>query len=99
MLVWTVFAVAVDLDGAYVKLAGLPIGLAVAVGILTIGPVTGAALNPARWFGPALLTSSWDDALVWTLGPILGGLLAGATYLYGIKPRLAGVAAEPDVVA
>lgn len=96
LLVWTVFAVAVDLDGAFSKLAGLPIGLAVTVGILTIGGATGAALNPARWFGPALLSGTWDDALVWIAGPVVGGIVAGAAYLYGVRPRLAGVAADAD---
>ena len=94
LLVWTVVAVAVDLDGAYNKLAGLPIGLAVTVGILIIGTSTGAALNPARWFGPALLTTTWNDALVWIAGPVLGGIVAAGVHLYGIRPRLAGVAVE-----
>lgn len=94
LLVWTVFAVAVDLDGAYNKLAGLPIGLAVFVGILIIGTSTGGAMNPARWFGPALLTTTWSDAVVWIVGPLIGALVAGGLHLYGIRPRLAGVAVE-----
>lgn len=98
LLVWTVFAVAVDRDGAFFKVAGLPIGFAVAVGILMTGPATGAAMNPARWFGPALLTGTWSDALVWIVGPLVGAVLAGGAYLYGIRPRLAGVAAAPDTV-
>jgi glycerol uptake facilitator-like aquaporin len=88
LLVWTIFAVAVDRDGAFFKVAGLPIGFAVTVGILMIGPVTGAALNPARWFGPALMTGEWSNAMVWVFGPIAGAIIAGAAYLYGIKPRL-----------
>jgi MIP family channel proteins len=95
---WVVFAVAVDRDGAWFKVAGLPIGFAVTAGILMIGSGTGAALNPARWFGPALVTTTWDNAAVWIVGPIVGAALAGAAYLYGIKPRLAGAAAAPDTV-
>jgi len=98
LLVWTVFAVAVDRDGAYFKIAGMPIGFAVTIGILMVGGATGAALNPARWFGPALMTTTFDDALVWIVGPVLGALLAGGLYLYGIKPRLAGPAADPDSI-
>lgn len=98
LLVWVIFAVAVDRDGAFFKVAGMPIGFAVTSGILFIGPLTGAALNPARWFGPALVSGSWDDAWIWIAGPIVGALLAGAAYLYGIKPRLAGPAAAPDTV-
>lgn len=98
LLVWTVFAVAVDRDGAFFKVAGMPIGFAVTVGILMIGSATGAALNPARWFGPALLTGTWSDAAVWIVGPVVGAVIAGAAYLYGIKPRLAGASAAPDSV-
>jgi aquaporin Z len=98
LLVWTIFAVAVDRDGAFFKVAGMPIGIAVLVDILMIGGFTGAAMNPARWFGPALLSSSWDNALVWIVGPIVGAILAGGAYLYGVKPRLAGPAASPDTV-
>lgn len=95
-LVWVIFAVAVDRDGAFGKVAGMPIGFAIVVGILMVGPATGAALNPARWFGPALVSGTWDDALVWIVGPAVGAVLAGGAYLYGIRPRLAGVAAVPD---
>ncbi|MCW2925004.1 MAG: hypothetical protein JWM98_2408 [Thermoleophilia bacterium] len=98
LLAWTVFAVAVDRDGAYFKVAGLPIGFSIVVGILMIGGATGAAINPARWFGPALMTTTWDDGLVWVVGPVVGAVLGGAAYLYGVKPRLAGPAAAPDTV-
>ena len=94
LLVWTVFAVAVDRDGAYFKVAGLPIGFAVTVGILMIGAGTGGAMNPARWFGPALMTGTWSDAIVWIAGPILGAVLAGGAYLFGVKPRLDAAAAD-----
>lgn len=97
-LVWTVYAVAVDRDGAFFKVAGLPIGLSITAGILMIGPQTGAALNPARWFGPALVSGTWSDAWVWIAGPVVGALLAGAAYMYGVTPRLAGPAAAPDTV-
>lgn len=98
LLGWVIFGVAVDRDGAFSKVAGMPIGFAVAAGILFAGPATGAALNPARWFGPALSAGHWDDAWVYILGPTVGLVLAGAAYLYGVKPRLAGAAADPDSV-
>jgi glycerol uptake facilitator-like aquaporin len=44
--------------------------------ILLAGPLTGAAMNPARFFGPALVHSEWKDAWLYFLGPITGGLLA-----------------------
>lgn len=97
-LLWVIFAVAVDRDGAFFKIAGMPIGFAITTGILFCGPETGAALNPARWFGPALVSGSWDNAVVWIVGPIVGAAIAGAAYLYGVKPRLAGPSAAPDTV-
>ncbi len=45
--------------------------------MLAGGPLTGAALNPARAFGPALVANSWTGHAVWWIGPILGGLVAG----------------------
>jgi aquaporin Z len=57
---------------------GLAVGGAVAAGILLGGPLTGAALNPARAFGPALASGTWDHHLVYWIGPVTGGLLAWA---------------------
>ena len=90
-LVFVVFAVAVDRDGAWFKLAGLPIGLAVTMNILMVGPLTGATTNPARWFGPNLLTGTWGDPATWIVGPLVGGLLAGFLYTYVYRPRKADV--------
>lgn len=87
-LVWVVFAVAIDKDGAWFKVAGMPIGFAIVMGILMIGPMTGGALNPARWFGPALVYGKWNDGYVWIIGPLLGGAVAALTYIWGIRPRL-----------
>jgi MIP family channel proteins len=92
LLVWTVFAVAVDRDGAFFKVAGLPIGFMVLIDILMIGPLTGATMNTARWFGPELITNHWANAWVWIVGPILGGVVAGALYMFGIRPREADAA-------
>jgi aquaporin TIP len=79
-LVWAVFATAVDDRGASGATAGFAVGLTLTVGILAIGPWTGGALNPARWFGPALAAGQWNDWFVWIVGPIAGGVLAGVTY-------------------
>jgi MIP family channel proteins len=79
-LVWAVFATVVDHRGPFDKTAGLSIGLTMTFGILAIGPWTGGALNPARWFGPALASGHWDDWFVWIVGPIAGGVLAGVAY-------------------
>lgn len=81
-LVWAVFASAIDDRGAFGKVAGFPIGLTITLGILTIGPLTGGALNPARWFGPALINGDWTNWYVWIVGPVAGGIIAGVGYWY-----------------
>jgi MIP family channel proteins len=83
ILVWAVMAMAVNVRSEK-SVAGLVIGLALGVGVLMMGPLTGAALNPARAFGPALVSGEFDGAgtflLVYVLGPIVGGLAAGFVY-------------------
>jgi aquaporin Z len=88
-LVWVIFATAADPGGSFKSIAGLAIGLTVAMGVLMGGPMTGAALNPARAFGPELLSGHWTDAWVWYVGPFLGGALAALAYdyLYLRPPR------------
>jgi aquaporin Z len=86
-LVWVVLAVAVDKDGAWFRVAGLPIGFVITFDILMFGPMTGAAMNPARWLGPNLITGHWTDALVWIVGPLAGAIAAAFAYMYVVKPR------------
>ena len=79
-LVFAVFGTAVDDRGPFNKTAGLTIGLVIAFDIMAFGPYTGAAMNPARWFGPALATNDWSNWYVWIVGPIAGGIIAGVLY-------------------
>jgi aquaporin Z len=79
-LVFAFFGTAVDDRGPFAKTAGFTIGLVVTFGILAFGPYTGAAMNPARWFGPALAANAWSDWYVWIVGPIAGGIAAGVVY-------------------
>jgi MIP family channel proteins len=79
-LVWAVFGTVVDDRGPFGKTAGLTIGLVIAFDILAFGPYTGASMNPARWFGPALAGGLWDDWYVYLVGPFAGGVLAGLGY-------------------
>ena len=85
VLLVAVFGTAVDKRAA--KIGGLAIGLAVAAGILMAGTLTGAAINPARWFGPALFALDWDNAVVWIAGPLLGAGIVGAIYRFLILPE------------
>jgi MIP family channel proteins len=78
VLLLAVFGTAVDPRGP--RIGGLAIGLAIAADILVGGPVTGAAMNPARWFGPAVASGFFDNALVWIVGPLLGAAVAAIGY-------------------
>jgi aquaporin Z len=79
-LVFAVFGTAVDDRGPWSKTAGLTIGLVIAFDIMAFGPYTGAAMNPARWLGPALAAGQWANWYVWIVGPIAGGIIAGVLY-------------------
>ena len=62
------------------RIGGLAIGLTIAMDILAFGPLTGAAMNPARAFGPAFVAGDWTAQGVYWIGPILGGAVAGWLY-------------------
>jgi MIP family channel proteins len=79
-LVLVVFATAVDEKGTFRAIAGFGIGLTISLGIMVAGPFTGAALNPARAFGPALASSHWASQGVYWVGPLAGGFLAALLY-------------------
>src|SRR5438874_8835587 len=81
-LVWAVFATAVDPRGAFKAVAGLAIGLTITIDVLMGGPLTGAAMNPARAFGPQLIGSSWADGWIYYVGPVVGALVAATAYEY-----------------
>jgi glycerol uptake facilitator-like aquaporin len=85
-LVFVVYGSAVDIRAP--KIGGLAIGLTVALDILFGGPFTGAAMNPARTFGPAIIGHVWTHHYVYWIGPLLGGGLAGLVYgRFLIKPE------------
>ncbi|MGP3989327.1 MIP/aquaporin family protein [Streptomyces sp. 3N207] len=75
--------------------AGLPIGFAVCAIAIALGPVTGASLNPARHLGPLIIsalsggTVSWSQLPVYLLAQVVGGLLAGRTYVAVSRLRTA----------
>lgn len=80
MLVFVFFATVADSNGAFDKIAGFATGLAVMMGILIAAPFTGAAMNPARAFGPALVSRHWTNQGVYWVGPLIGGVIAGFLY-------------------
>jgi len=66
--------------------APLAIGTTLGFAVMVFGPLTGAGFNPARWFGPALVGSTWGDVWPFLLGPIVGSLLAAVVYRFVLEP-------------
>jgi len=79
-LVLVFFATSVDERGTFRSIAGFGIGLTVALGIMVVGPFTGAAMNPARAFGPELVSRHWIHWGIYWVGPLSGGFLAALLY-------------------
>jgi aquaporin Z len=79
-LVWVVFATAMDPRGTFKQIAGLAIGLTITLDALMGLGLTGAAMNPARAFGPQLAGNHWSHFWVWYVGPIAGGAIAALVY-------------------
>jgi aquaporin Z len=74
-LVWAVYGTAVSPLAP--RIAGFGIGLTVLTDILLGGPLTGAAMNPARWFGTAVPAGFYDNWYVYWIGPLLGAAIGG----------------------
>ena len=89
-LVFVYFATRSEDEFASRAHSGFSVGLAYTIGIVVAGPFTGAALNPARAFGPALASSHWANQGVYWVGPLAGGFFAGLLYdvLFGQKTRV-----------
>jgi aquaporin TIP len=96
-LVWAVWATAVDPGGAFKSIAGLAIGLTITMDVFFGGPLTGAAMNPARAFGPELVGNFWGEGWIYWLGPSIGALIAGLAYdwLY-LRPTRPLVVGTPE---
>jgi MIP family channel proteins len=84
-LVSAVFGTAVSAEAP--KIAGFGIGLAIFVDALVGGSLTGAMMNPARAFGPALVAWQWNAHAVYWIGPLIGAGVAGALWKAVLLPR------------
>src|SRR3972149_2300704 len=81
VLVFTVFATAMDRRGLG-NAAPIAIGFAILIDHFVGVPLTGASMNPARSFGPALVANEWDDHWVYWVGPLAGAGLAALIYYF-----------------
>jgi len=80
-LVYTVYATAADpKKGSLGTIAPIAIGFIVGANILAAGPFSGGSMNPARSFGPAVVSGDFTDNWVYWVGPLVGGGLAGVVY-------------------
>jgi glycerol uptake facilitator protein len=99
VLMWAIMGVAVNPRGAR-DWAGFTIGGALGFAVMALGPLTGAGLNPARAFGPALVGDKFGDGgtfiVAYVLGPLVGALLAGVLYVALIlQPQRRGEGRRP----
>lgn len=79
MLMFVITSVATD-SRAQGELAGIAIGIAVALCAFLFGPLTGASMNPARSFGPAMWSSYVEGLWIYFLAPIAGAVCAAIVY-------------------
>ena len=84
-LVSAVFGTAVSSRAP--KVGGFGIGLVLLFDILAGGPLTGAAMNPARAFGPALIAGDFEGHLAYWAGPLLGGIAAAVLWAGLLLPK------------
>jgi aquaporin NIP len=78
-LMFVIMAVATD-TRAVGAAAAIAIGGTIGLDALFGGPVTGASMNPARSFGPALASGEWSDFWIYLVGPLVGAALGAFAY-------------------
>jgi aquaporin TIP len=78
-LVFVIFGTAVDSRTPKI-ISGLAIGLTITMDVLMGGQISGAAMNPSRWFGTAVVQGDFSNFWVWIVGPIVGGVIAAVLY-------------------
>jgi MIP family channel proteins len=86
LLVLAVCAVAFNPRARH-EWAPLAIGLTLGLDAMIFGPLTGSAVNPARWFGPALIGNEFGGTWPYIVGPVVGALAAAALYRFVIAGR------------
>lgn len=99
-LVYTVCAARDSRMGALQAAGPAVVGFSAGAGLLAISPLTGGSMNPARSFGPAMISGDFKNHGVYWVGPLLGGVLAVLVYdNLAVAPPAAATAAAPTVVS
>jgi MIP family channel proteins len=88
-LMFVIYGVAVD-GRSSKAVPGLLIGLTITMDIFLGGGATGAAMNPSRAFGTALVSNTWDDHYIYWVAPIVGAAIAGVLWAYVLLEREKG---------
>jgi len=79
-LVYVVMATTTSKNFKTAPLAGVAVGFTLGFNVIFGGSITGGSLNPARSFGPALMTGNFDFNWLYWVAPILGGIIAAGVY-------------------
>ena len=93
-LMYVIYGTAIDQKGAH-AIAGLAIGLAITMDVFMGGPLTGAAMNPSRSFGPAVVSGYWKDEWIWWVAPLIGAGIAAISYNYILLTKGEGEPPQP----
>jgi MIP family channel proteins len=94
LLVLAVCAVAFNPRGRH-EWAPLAIGLTLGLDVMIFGPLTGSAVNPARWFGPALIGNDFGGTWPYLVGPAVGAVAAALLYRFVIAGSQYALGPEP----
>lgn len=97
LLVLTVLTLALNPETR--KWAPLAIGASLGFIVMVFGPLTGGAVNPARWFGPALVGDQFANAWLYIVAPLVGGVAAAGLYRFVIEPASGPAQEIADEVA
>lgn len=81
VLMWAIMGLAVNPEGER-NFGGLIIGMALGLAVLVLAPLSGAGFNPARSFGPAIVSGEWGDFWIYVVGPLVGALIAAVGYRF-----------------
>ncbi|KAJ3034946.1 Aquaporin-4 [Rhizophlyctis rosea] len=80
MLMFTVLGTALHSDADFKPLAPIPIGFSITAGVLIAGLVTGGSMNPARSFGPAIVSNTWTLHWIYWIAPFSSATIVGISY-------------------